>query len=1435
MVRKLLLTILIAVAIFIIDIKAEGDRIIYVNTVFPNASNTSSCWEGKETTPCTSIDLGLYGIQTWLKENEYNTATLMIAGGVTYQINDSTLTQFTFISGLTISGYGSDLDGSSSVATLHCGPSVGFSFIRSRKIIFRNIIFDGCGELHNSTSYNLDTSNPNYCQFVASLYFLYCKDISFESIKVENTLGMGVMIFNTIGNISINNSNFTNNTFQPESDLSGGGGLYIEFSYCDPYNLSCLLSDISNVDLIYTKNALYTITNTVFLHNRANISYSNLSSGTYILPIGKDHSAFGRGGGLSAYIIGQATDIRINLKNCSFIGNTALWGAGLLVEFHDSAHHNYLVVEDSKFIDNSLYYDESLNEGTGGGGARVAMFMFFVNDSIIYSNNVIFAGCTFSRNNAYYGGGLSFYTSVNSPNYPVNQLQLFDCSFTENKARLGAAIDLSIYHPSIDGTHPKVLIHNLIVHKNIALFHGGQPGTIVGIGTVYIDTLAVQFAGTITFEDNNGSALALTGSCQVDILNNSKMEFTRNLGRNGGGLVIYGNAFIVTHANSSLVFINNTAEYHGGAIYHYTSGERDRFGSGNCFIRYFDIFRTPQEWTSTFYFESNKANNYDNAIYSSMILPCVWGGAQGSTNTSDAQIKEVFCWNKNWHYRNSSNYSVDCYKQIFTAPSSFKIGSIYHSIPGQTIFLNVSVFDDIGNPVTNKTVFILRIHNSSASFTGNGTSSNYMYVSHRRVNLFGQPNSKVKVQVETDDSVVIENQIEVILKPCPPGFYYSGSNDSSAQECLCDDNYNGYIRCDQSDYSSSILRLGWIGTVPGFGKTLLFGFSPYFSTLNQRQFIPLPQDPGDLSDFLCNSTNSEGVLCGKCKDGYGVAADIVESACVPCSPNSLQYSWIWYILTEFVPVTLFFAVVFIFSMTVTFGPLNSYIFFAQVITTVMKVYGNGVIPVQTITKASTALTDIFMIPYRVWNMDFFRSILPRYCLNPNWSTLTVLNISYLQAIYPIFLLLILVVIMTLYSRGVPVIVCLCRPLHRCLARFRQWSNLRQSITGGMAVFVVVSYMKHLLVAFYILTPEQLIYSNGSKAAKVFYFDGNIFFNQAYISYMIPSVIVLILATIPPFVLVYPTCLRIIWHLSCRRLPLARLYPSLKLQAFLDEFHGCYKDGSNEGVDCRWFAGFYFFIRIALVTMCTQVNTLSEQYTMQVLLFLGAAILFLVFQPYRKSWINQLDVIMFLLLAAISSLSMYNVSMTLTDRPLSSEVYALQYILILLPLVYCIGYYLSLFCSKIKPKWFRSRRHTRQRNRVEPPRPYLSDNDSFTGSDFNASQRSSLEDSSHVPNFLDFVENTGRTGHQVRLTNPHRWNPSETPREDGGNNERTPLVTPVASNSNSMGDLNNDNSVSSYVRSKGSSSDYVRHSSVPAGSKTPTSTLKYGATESSNEI
>ena len=64
---------------------------------------------------------------------------------------------------------------------------------------------------------------------------------------------------------------------------------------------------------------------------------------------------------------------------------------------------------------------------------------------------------------------------------------------------------------------------------------------------------------------------------------------------------------------------------------------------------------------------------------------------------------------------------------------------------------------------------------------------------------------------------------------------------------------------------------------------------------------------------------------------------------------------------------------------------------------------------------------------------------------------------------------------------------------------------------------------------------------------------------------------------------------------------------------------------------------------------------------------------------------------------------------------------------------------------------------------------------------------SLVDSTHVPNFLDYMENTGRMRGRVRLSNSHRWN-----KNNRGNfnhpqpgiinsnqscSETTPLLTP----------------------------------------------------------
>ena len=1339
-----------------------AEQVIYVDQWADGGSNTSSCWKGGEETPCSSLELGLEGMQ-----QASSPKALMIAGG-DYDLSDNRVSQFIRVSGISIQGYESKYSvNSTGIASIHCIGEVGFSFIYSRDIILSNIVFDQCGQLRNSTtSFDLDDMPPVYIQFVVGLYFLYCSHVTMSFVTVQNTSGTGANIYNTNGIVTIDNCIFANNTFDGRC---GGGGLYIEFSYCDPTNDSCLVNGISNVNESYTTNAVYNITNSKFTFNSANISQSRASNGTYILPYGVYHNSFGRGGGMSVYLIGKASNVNMTINECSFMKNTALWGAGLLVEFHDNANTNNVAVNGSTFSHNTIYYSPSLTSGTGGGGARVAMFMFPSNRSLVYDNNITFSGCIFNSNNAYYGGGLSYYTTLQSISYKPNHLQLYNVNFTSNTARLGAALDMSIFHPSTTGVPPVVSIHNVNIIENRALYHSKVALSPVGIGAVYIDTVIAEFYGNVQFLSNNGSALVLSGS-HITVAKDATISFTGNLGRSGGAIVLYGSSYIITSPKSHLVFDRNIAEYFGGAIYSYSSGVRDLFGSGNCFLRFSDIFCSPDSWTSEFTFNGNIANGYNNSIYASTILPCVWGSSHGSTDSSKGNIDATFCWGENWKYFDDKGNKANCSWLIDTAPAKYHINDSFSIIPGDTIPLGAVALNDFSNNVIDTAVFVLRVINNTASFKGD-TQYDYSYVSHNQLSLVGEPNTNATIQFETDNPIIIESIINVTFRPCPPGFSPIKQH-SGKSACICDDNYKGHVHCNQSNYTSSIIRSGWIGTVPGFGDTLLFGQSSYIFTNSKKRYIVLPQDPAELSTRLCSPGNSKGVLCGSCMKDYGVPVDITLP-CVKCPQGSEKINWIYYLLSEFLPVTIFFGVVFMFSMSVTFGPLNSFIFYAQVITTAMTLDGNGEIFANA--GSMKAVRGAYMSLYSIWNMDFFRTIIPSYCIHPNWNALVILNLSYLQVLYPILLLFMFVCFMNLYARGVPVVVHLCRPLHYCLARFRQWTNMRHSVTGGMAVFVVIAYTKSVLLALYILTPSSLWYSNGSVATTVFYLDGDITFDLDNIKYMIPSLIVLCLAAIPPLILLYPTLLGLVWHLSCKKLQLGRLYPSHKLQAFLDEFHGCYKDGSKPGeIDCRWFASLYFCLRAVLVLVFSVAEEYLDQYTAQSLIFIAVAILFAVFQPYREHWLNQLDIAVFLLLAAISALSLYNVTCVLTDQRPSMIAFDIQFTLVFLPLLYCSGYCLFLFCRKNKNSFEKWRRKRLLRNVQDPDLPLTEDE---TEPDGRESYQSALVDSTHVPNFIDFVESSGRMK-QKRLRQVNNWSRNaNTPTSGGSSEERTPLLTP----------------------------------------------------------
>ena len=323
------------------------------------------------------------------------------------------------------------------------------------------------------------------------------------------------------------------------------------------------------------------------------------------------------------------------------------------------------------------------------------------------------------------------------------------------------------------------------------------------------------------------------------------------------------------------------------------------------------------------------------------------------------------------------------------------------------------------------------------------------------------------------------------------------------------------------------------------------------------------------------------------------------------------------------------------------------------------------------------LKDVYVVVYDIWNLNFFRPILPKFCLSSDISTLQLLSLGYITAFYPIILTALSFFLWWLYGRGIQPVVCIFRPLHFCFARFRRIWNLQRSIIHAFATFLLLSYTKFTLVSFILLMPTPLFSDQGNPVGSVLYYDGTIdYLSSNHIPYVVAAVIVLLIfVALPPVILIAPSLVRTLEKIFNTQI-CVRFRPGPGLQQFLDAFQGCYKDGTEERgseYDLRWFAGFYFINRIILFAIFAFTPQWITQYLLQQLVFTSVFLLFALFRPYKEDFYNKVDSAIFAILAAINALTMYNYYFSFSEISLSKWAFGFQYFLIFCPLIYMIVY------------------------------------------------------------------------------------------------------------------------------------------------------------------
>ncbi len=317
----------------------------------------------------------------------------------------------------------------------------------------------------------------------------------------------------------------------------------------------------------------------------------------------------------------------------------------------------------------------------------------------------------------------------------------------------------------------------------------------------------------------------------------------------------------------------------------------------------------------------------------------------------------------------------------------------------------------------------------------------------------------------------------------------------------------------------------------------------------------------------------------------------------------------------------------------------------------------------------------------IWNLDLFRYFYPSFCISPHYSTLSVISFEYIIAFYPLVLVFLTYISIEMYDRDYAVMQFLLKPfkwcssvLHRNNWKFISYNsiNAKSNIISAFATFIVLAYSKILYTCWVFFSANSHMWNsniNGSVISSYYLkFNASIHYNSAeHKPHLILSVSVLIIFNLLPIILllVYPIKIfqRGLNSISCVNWHY--------LHTFIECFQGCYKNGTENTRDYRYFAGIYLLTY--QITGVIDMNHTNDYFT--VLVPYLASLLFGIFRPYRVSFYNRLDCAYFGLLAL--GRLWHLTGKVVTPLPLEVVVLGCVVIVIHTFIVFVYGVYINL--------------------------------------------------------------------------------------------------------------------------------------------------------------
>ncbi len=1116
------------------------------------------------------------------------------------------------------------------------GRDGGFQFQNVKNIMMENFKICNCGAEHNSTSIFNDTN----IVFKASIYILNCSNIEITNVEVKDNHATGLAIIDSNGHVLISNCNFTNNSVQDNNHVAGGGGAYIEFSYCTPGGLNEGICNGQRNDR--ANNSRYRIEGCMFKDNFA----ATIDAGTTF-------QGLGRGGGLCIRLKGHSSENFINVTNCSFEENSAIWGGGLYISFQNAPASNVINIENSTFIKNVC----TLN----GGGGVVVGFLFFDAERP-KQNDISFQKCNFLNNSADFGGGIFLYYSKSSDYINLENNVSFDsCSWNGNKAKFGSAVNIATdTRNSLNrGYTPSPIFKDSAFEVN-NVNQVSRNSSTIGKGTFMAVRIDVIFEGTTSFERNSGTALYLTSS-KAEFAKYSQASFIGNHGKNGGAIVISGLGSLVINDNSSFVFEQNNATEMGGAIYQASYNHNDYVANSDCFIQYAGNTSCPEDRDIHFIFRNNSANNGDSnqnqgpSIFATTLKPCYTGCLFKTLE----RYNETFSCIANFSFEKEVQFEVSTrVKEII-----YTSNNTLCAIPGNTFKLPIGLKDDLNNKVNT----LYHVYMQKGKEHNVFIPSEYTYISNNIIKLFGTPGNRVNLIIETVSSREIAILIPIQIQECPPGFVYVVEKEGE-QKCKCstntDDKKKVYVvieECKENNTMfSATMRLGyWIGyenTTNDVGKerNLISSYCPRgYCRHNETARYHLPNNTNVtlLNEIVCGE-NRRGKICGKCQDNLSSYYHSVDYKC--SSSKKCHLGFIYYALSEIMPITILFIVIIIFDISFTKGGINTLVFSFQVVSHSLAV-SSGFLNLPSFDTIFT----IYSFISGLFNLSFFQTERLSFCLWNGAQSLDVIAFKYVTIIYSLLLVMVIIVVQR---------ICNVRKITQKLCCSR--TDSKTSIIQGLSGFLILCYSESIEISLIILTPVTL-YSNRSKSTAAFYDGEFVYLRGEHLKYALPASLFLLLGFIPPILLFsYPLCYRLFGALKMSESRfvglLCKCIPLEKFKPFFDSFQSSFKD------EYRFFSGLYFIYRFNILLAFFFTKSITDYYFVVIIMLMVILCLHAIVQPYKKRWHNVIDLLMLSNLIIINATTVYNYRRAIDAHDYTHSIQVIsgvQIIFIYMPLLY----------------------------------------------------------------------------------------------------------------------------------------------------------------------